>query len=132
MSLHLPPRLCFGLVAFLLVGVLAMGNPFRCCRNPAHAAELPLATPVGTAPAASPVLAVAADPSPVPAPAVEPCPIPELAGAVIGVRHDAQGEPIWLLADGRRIQRSHSAAAPFEVVQPVAASREQDQATAIR
>lgn len=113
MSLQLPPRLCFGLVGVVLVGVLALGNPCRSCRKP-DAPCSPAALQVVAPAAATAALAgdaAAARPAAPQAPSAvpEPCPLPEFAAAVRAVRHDAEGQPFWLLTDGRVIRHSAGA-----------------------
>lgn len=130
-------NLLLGLVIVVLFGALAGGNPFLPGRSdrakPRGAAPVPL-SPAATEPLvevgverpatnglaglraglplATPVsLRAAAGGEGAGEAALLPCPDPALQALVVDVQRGFDGEPVWVLRDGRRLRRAKSQAA---------------------
>jgi hypothetical protein len=115
-------KLCLVLALAVLVGALAGGNPFL-----SHGTDVSLrvepspAVDVPQAPLVARTASFDRRAGAVAVPAVDggrvqvalsvvppPCPEPSLRSRVVAVRHDAKGQPIWVLDDGRLVRANPS------------------------
>ena len=99
--------ICCGLAMTMLLGALAMGNPFltavpappQPAIDPAPSRPAPLVEPTPRVPAP----AIGAVPQPAGG-EVGACPMPELEEQVVRRGHDQDGWPTWWLGDGRVVK----------------------------
>jgi hypothetical protein len=95
----MPAKVYIALALLVLFGALATGNPFlprpARARLPADDGVRLLSLRTGHAAGHAAGLAAVA----------LPCPVPELQAQVVEVRFDADGEPSWILRDGRVLRQ---------------------------
>lgn len=110
-------KLCLLLALLVLIGVLVGGNPFLPSRSAAASSEpgpqptsptYALSAPAPNAPAPDAQLvglpASGSSGRPAVALPAEECPNVALRAEVVKVLHDAGGQPIWVLRDGRALR----------------------------